>query len=138
VKTETKTIIKYRLERAAESLSDAEKLLESGSLHSTVNRIYYAMFYSVTALLLTKNLSSSKHSGIRALFNREFINKGEANKDLGRFYSEIFEKRQKSDYKDFIEFPKKEVEEWFATAVDFIKDIRELTLNIIDKDEPIN
>ena len=53
----TKTIIRYRLKRARECLMDANSLFNSESLHSTVNRIYYAMYYSINALLLTKNLS---------------------------------------------------------------------------------
>lgn len=104
MKEDAKAIIKYRLERARESLRDATKLFNEGSLHSTVNRIYYAMFYSVNALLLTKNLSSFKHAGVRALFNREFVNKEKIDKVYGRFYSEIFEKRLVGDYKDSSEF----------------------------------
>lgn len=116
MKETTKAIITYKLERARESLTDAKQLYESGSLHATVNRIYYAMFYSVNALLLTKNLSSAKHSGVRSLFSKEFINTGIVDKPFGRFYSEIFEKRQKSDYKDFVEFEK----EGFVNAIDEI------------------
>lgn len=93
MREETKTIIKYRLERAKEFLKDANRLFSRGSLHSTVNRIYYAMFYSVNALLLSRNLSSSKHSGVRALFNMEFVNKEYIDRNYGKFYSEISEKR---------------------------------------------
>jgi len=62
------------------------------------------MFYSVNGLLLSKNLSSSKHSGIRSLFNKEFVNKGLIDKKLGKFYSKMFAERQECDYKDFIKF----------------------------------
>ncbi len=48
LKDATKAVIEYRLKRARESLSDAQHLLQSNSLLSSVNRIYYAMFYSVT------------------------------------------------------------------------------------------
>ncbi len=95
MKENTKTLITYRLERAEESLQDAKILFENAKLFSTVNRIYYAMFYSVNALLLSKNLSSSKHSGVKALFSKEFVKKGLIDKELARFYSKIFERRQK-------------------------------------------
>ena len=132
MKEETKTIIEYRLERSRETLGDAVKLFEEISLHSTVNRIYYAMFYSVNALLLTRNLSSSKHSGVRALFQREFVNKDEVDRTQGKFFSEIFEKRQAGDYKDLVEFKKEDVEEWLQKAEEFIKIIQDLTLKIIE------
>jgi hypothetical protein len=60
-------LIDYRRNRAKETLRDAKILFDSGSLFSSVNRIYYAMFYQVTALLLTENLSSPKHSGVFVL-----------------------------------------------------------------------
>jgi len=134
MKEETKTVIIYRLERANESLRDAKNLFEGKSLNSSVNRIYYAMFYAVNALLLTKNLSSSRHSGVRVLFFKEFVNKREVEEKDGKFYSEIFEKRQLGDYKDMVRFERKDVEIWLNKAEVFVKRIEELTLKIIQQD----
>lgn len=67
---------KYRMEKTKNTLLDAKKYITSATMDFTVNRIYYAMFYSVNALIITKGLSSSKHAGVRALFNKEFVNKG--------------------------------------------------------------
>ena len=69
-------LINYRRERAKETLKDAKVMLDNASLFSTVNRIYYSIFYEVTALLLIKGLSPSKHSGVRSMFNRESIKTG--------------------------------------------------------------
>ena len=49
---------------------------ESGHPYGAANRIYYACFYATVALLLTRNLSSLKHSGVMALFNRHFVRGG--------------------------------------------------------------
>lgn len=73
MKQELKDLAKHRLERAENTLLDAQKYFKNATLSSTVNRIYYAMFYAVNGLLIAKGLSSSKHSGVRALFNKEFI-----------------------------------------------------------------
>lgn len=59
MKRELADLIKYRLEKSKETLQDAKIMFEKASLNSTVNRIYYAMFYAVNSLLLSKNLSSS-------------------------------------------------------------------------------
>lgn len=133
MKETTKAVIKYRLERARESFEDAHILFKSGKLYSTVNRIYYAMFYSVIALLLSKNFSSSKHGGVKALFSKEFVNKELVDRDLGRFYSEMFERRQKGDYRDFVEFKREDVEGWLKKAKNFIEAIEKLTLKIIEE-----
>ena len=67
------------------------------------------MFYIVNALLLTEGLSSSKHSGVLSIFNREFIKKGLFDKELGKFYTKMFEFRQKADYKDMVKFKEEDI-----------------------------
>jgi len=53
-----RALVEYRLEQADESLKAAETLLKEGLLGSAVNRAYYAMFYSVLALLAIDARSS--------------------------------------------------------------------------------
>lgn len=88
-----------------------------------VDRIYCALFYASIPLLHTRGLSSSKHSGVRSLFNEQFVKPGQVDAELGRFYSRMFEFRQKSDYADFVEFEKEKVREWFEKAKQFIREI---------------
>ena len=66
-------LVRYRMARAVETLPEARLMLQDEHLYGAANRIYYACFYAVVALLLTRNLSSSKHSGIMALFNNHFV-----------------------------------------------------------------
>ena len=125
MKQEFIDLAKYRLEKAKNTLSYAKSYVDDTTLDSTVNRIYYAMFYAVNALLITKGLYSSKHSGVRSIFNREIVNKGLIEKQWGEFFTDMFDRRQKGDYKDFVEFEKQDVEEWLKKSEEFI--------NIIDK-----
>ena len=61
----------YRLQQAEESLDEAKYLFDGNrSSRSVINRAYYAMFYSVLALLIFEPYSSSKHSGVLSYFNR--------------------------------------------------------------------
>jgi len=53
-----KDIIIYRRNKAKETLEDAEILFKAGRFPSSMNRIYYACFSEVIALLLIKGLSS--------------------------------------------------------------------------------
>ncbi|RJS73088.1 HEPN domain-containing protein [Methanophagales archaeon] len=119
-------LIEYRRVRAKETLEDAKRLFDAGSLFSAVNRIYYAMFYEVTALLLTKNLSASKHSGVRALFNKEFVKTGKVKVDMGKFFGQMFDFRQKSDYGDFVRFEEDKVNEWLGKAEEFIEELEKV------------
>lgn len=76
MKEELKALARYRLSRAKETLKDGSILLNEGSFNSAVNRHYYAAFYAARALLVTKELDSSKHSGIIALFQNHFVKSG--------------------------------------------------------------
>lgn len=112
---------------------DAQKYFEDATSESTVNRTYYAMFYAVNSVLIAQGLSSSKHTGVRSLFNKEIVSNGLIDKDLGRFYSDMFDRRQKSDYKDFVRFEKEDVGAWLKKAEDFINKLETLTLKIIEE-----
>ena len=68
-----KALSLYRFQRAKETFEDAKILFAKNRLNSTVNRLYYSLFYAILALLETKNLASSKHSGVRSLFNQHFV-----------------------------------------------------------------
>jgi len=69
-------LIKYRLERADESLKAASLMLENNLYIPAINRIYYSMFYSIQSLLVLTENSFSKHGQVKGYFNREYIKKG--------------------------------------------------------------
>ena len=109
MKPEVAELIRYRLAQARESLAEAELLLANGHVRTAVNRLYYACFYAVSALLLTEGHSSLKPSGVRALFGQHWIAPGRLAKDMGRFYRRLFDARQKGDYADLVTFDRAEV-----------------------------
>jgi uncharacterized protein (UPF0332 family) len=102
-------LVQYRQRRARETLQDARILANAGSWNPCVNRLYYACFYVVSALLIQQGLSSSKHTGIRGLFNRYYIRTGKVPKELAQIYNDLFERRQESDYLDFVDFEESQV-----------------------------
>jgi len=126
-------LVNYKRKRARETLNDAKAMFEHARLFSTVNRIYYAIFYEVVALLLTKKLSSAKHSGVRSLFNREFVKIGIVKEKLADFYSKMFDFRQKADYGDFVEFEEEKVRTWLEEAEDFINEIDKVVEGLIEE-----
>ena len=130
MKKETRTLITYRLERARESLEEANILLEQGYGNTFVNRLYYACFYAVSALLLTKGLSSAKHSGVRSLFHQNFVKSGLIETELGQFYDMLFDNRQKGDYADLVRFDPNEVSYWHEEAQEFVQTVE----NIVKKE----
>lgn len=117
-------LITYRMERAAESLEAARLMRDNGMLTSAMNRIYYAMFYAVQAVLITKDASFSKHGQVKGYFNKEFVHKCLFSVQMGKIYNKAFEYRQKFDYVDF-EVPTTDMlDEFVEHAKDFIGEVR--------------
>ena len=48
----SKDLVLYRMARAQETLEDARILANAGRWNACVNRLYYACFYAVSALLV--------------------------------------------------------------------------------------
>lgn len=118
-----KKAIRQRLIRAHETLNEARILEDARHFVGTVNRLYYASFYAVSALLETKELKSSKHSGVIALFNQHFIKPGVIRKELGEFYRYLFDSRQGGDYTDFPDFTAEEVAQLRQSATNLVDEI---------------
>jgi uncharacterized protein (UPF0332 family) len=124
VTEETRVLVKYRIERALESLDEARILLKGGHANTFVNRLYYGCFYAVSALLLSKGLYSSKHSGIRSLFHQNYIRPCIIDANYGQLYDKLFDNRQKADYADLIRFNIDEVHDWLYEAEGFVNTIQ--------------
>jgi uncharacterized protein (UPF0332 family) len=75
------------------------------------------------------NLSSSKHTGVRALFQTNFVKTNIISKDLATFYSTILDFRQKSDYGDYVSFEKQKVQDWLEQAKQFLDFVDRILLS---------
>lgn len=114
-------LVEYRLQQSEESLDEATFLLSGGkSPRSIVNRIYYAMFYAVLALLVDEPYSSSKHSGVLGYFNKRFIKEGLLDESLGVAINRAYELRQRGDYREFLSLSRDQVEPLLPEARSFI------------------
>jgi len=84
--------------KALRSLNAARRNIVEGDYDFGSSRAYYAAFYALQAVLLTKNLSFSKHSGVISAFGQHFVRTGLFPKEFGGYISRLFRERQISDY----------------------------------------
>lgn len=129
IEPEKKEIISFRLKEAEESLSDAIILFNNKSYRSSVNRAYYSMFYSVIALLVNKGISTSKHSGAIACFDKEYVKENVFKKELSKSLHRAFQLRQESDYAELNEIEEEEASDLIQDATEFIDTIKEYIHN---------
>jgi len=95
---DTGELVKVRLEKAEEDIATAEELLLLKRFRAAVNRAYYALFGVTSAVLLTKKLERSKHSGVEAAFNQHFVKTKIIEIEYGKIFDHVRRKREESDY----------------------------------------
>jgi uncharacterized protein (UPF0332 family) len=127
-------IVRYWWDRVQESLGAAQRELAADSYNFAMNRVYYALFYAVSALLLEEGHRFRKHSGVRAAFNREIIKTGRMEQKHGDLYNEIFDDRQAGDYVAFTKFDASYVQEKIDGCERFLADLR-LLIKSLPPDE---
>ncbi len=120
--------IKGLIARAKRYMRSARLLIKDGDYESAVSRVYYAMFYCVEALLLTKGLSFSSHKAVISAFGQHFVKTGIFSKDMSKSLTKAFEKRQFSDYEYTFVITNEDAEEilkegkaFIASVVSFLK-----------------
>jgi uncharacterized protein (UPF0332 family) len=113
-------LIKYRTSRSLETLKEADLLIQNEFWNAAINRIYYACYYAVSALLLKSNIDSNSHKGIRQMFGFHFIQTGLVSKEDGRLFSDLFDRRQTGDDDDFVFYEEETVKIFFHEAEGFI------------------
>jgi uncharacterized protein (UPF0332 family) len=83
---------------AEQALNTAQANLDARDLRATVNRAYYAVFYSASAVLLTEELERRKHSGLISAFREHLIKPGLIEAEYSNIYGEAMVIREDADY----------------------------------------
>ncbi len=119
-------LITYRLQRARDTVQEALDMLEKNHYNASINRLYYAAFYAVSALLVNKEIYPHTHSGTKQMFGLHYIMNGKLPNNYNITYTELFSKRHSGDYDDFLFFDRETVERLIPETKSFIKAIEEL------------
>lgn len=124
---ESKTaLISYRVERAFETLKEADVMIREGFYNAAVNRLYYACYYVTIALLLKYNIQTQTHNGVKSMLGLHFVSKGKLPIKIGKIFGTLFEKRHSGDYDDFAYCDEEMVNDLCLQAEIYINTIEKL------------
>jgi uncharacterized protein (UPF0332 family) len=98
------SLVTYRMQRAKESLLEADVLIEGHFYNAAVNRLYYACYYAVIALLMKNKIAAHTHSGVKQMLGMHFVTTGKIENKYSLFYSQLFNNRMSGDYDDFLQY----------------------------------
>ena len=118
-------LINLNIEKSDKAIQAAELLINNGLLESALNRIYYAIFYIVTALAEKNDFVTSKHSSLIGWFNKKFIYEEKVFKEnIYKIYDKTYKFREKSDYDPLYHATIEDTNEILTEAKIFIETVR--------------
>lgn len=123
---------------AKERLNSAKILLDNNNYKDSIGRSYYAMFTSVRALLAIDGVDYSKHAGVIAYFQKEYIKTGVFEKKYSKYLSQAFQIRNNTDYADFFIASQADAKEQYEKALEFNEVIEGYLQNNVDRFERDN
>lgn len=123
---EKNALIYFKTQKSKDTLKEAIGISQLGYWNAVVNRLYYACYYITTALLFYHGHTAQTHSGVIRLFGLNFVNTGRISRDLGKFYSKLFEMRQTGDYDDLYYLTEEDVKPLIEQSQKYIDEIEHL------------
>lgn len=121
-----RALIAYRIQRAYETLKEAEVMIRESFYNAAINRMYYACYYAVVALLLKHDIQTQTHNGVKTMLGLHFVATGRIPLKIGKTFTTLFEKRHSGDYDDFVFCDKEMVDDLYPQAKQFIETVNYL------------
>ena len=113
-------LVQYRIDIAREKLKSAKILLEAGQYKDSIGRSYYALFSAVRAVLAKDQVDFSKHTGVIAYFQKNYIKTEIFERKYSKYLSGAFQIRNSCDYDDFYIVSKANAEEQYRKVDEMI------------------
>lgn len=120
-----RVMITLELEKAAKTWGQMEVQVNNGVWEMAANRLYYALFHAVSALLISDQHEVGTHRGAVNQFSLYYIKPGIFTKDDGRMYSNLQKLREDGDYNCYIDVEQADVEPYIEPTRQLIDKIRQ-------------
>ena len=106
---ERRIMVELEIERAEKITEQFETLRAQQYWDTLVNRMYYAAFHAVSALMIHNAISVHTHRGALNAFNKEFVRTGVFSADEGHLFSKLEGMRERGDYNCFVDATEEDV-----------------------------
>ena len=100
---ERQIVVNLEMEKAHKTFADMEFCVQQKKWEAAANRLYYALFHAVSALLINDGHNVKSHRGVMALFGEYYIRTGIFDRADGSLLSDLVIMRDNADYNCFYE-----------------------------------
>ena len=119
-------MVEFEIEKS-HRLIEQFPILQDAKLWDTLaNRVYYAVFHSIMALLIQNGLHAQSHKGVSILFSKHFVKEDLLDEEYGSFFARLETMREKSDYTCLFETTEEEVMPMIPKAKELVAKIEGL------------
>ena len=130
-----KIIVELELEKAERILAEYDVLFQAGLWNTLANRLYYAVFHAVSALLVHDEREVGTHKGASIRFQQYYVKTKMFTIEEARFYSRLQTMRESADYNCTFDLSKEEVVNLIEPSRMFIQKIKEYINTETPKEE---
>ncbi len=88
------------VEKSHRNMEQAISNADIGYWDLVANRLYYAVFHALNALMLVDGIKTGTHKGTSAQFGKHYVLTGLFSREDGILYSRLQTMREKADYQN--------------------------------------
>ena len=123
--SERQIIVDREMEKAQKTFEDMEFCANEGKWETAANRLYYALFHALSALLINDGHNVKSHRGVIAMFGEHYVRTGVFERKDGSLLSDLMIMRDNADYNCFFEANEEKIKPHIIPTRNLIDRIRE-------------
>ena len=111
---ERHVLIAHNRKKSQEAIEQVAWLIDNRQWHLAMNRIYYGIYYMLSAVAIQERFETTKHQQLIGWFNKTYIKTGLIDKKHGKSVRRAYENRMEGDYNVLSEFTEDLVRQAFT------------------------
>ena len=123
-------LIRHNRAKAHEAIEQVAWLIENQKWHLAMNRIYYGIYYMLSAVAIQEGFKTTKHQQLIGWFNKTYIKAEILDRKYGQWLNQAYENRMEGDYNVLSEFNEETVKQSFAEMQEVIAAIERLVSDV--------
>lgn len=112
------------LEKSDKNMEQAIRTAELGYWDLVANRLYYAVFHAINAMLLIDGIQTGTHKGTSIQFGKSYVLTGIFSRHDGVLYGQLQTMREKADYQNVFTLDEDDGRKLIESAEDLRNRIR--------------
>lgn len=121
--------IELLIEKSDKNMEQALRVADLGYWDLVANRLYYAVFHAVNAMLMIDGIKTGTHKGSSIQFGKSYVLTGLFSREDGILYGQLQTMREKADYQNIFRLEETEGRILIDSAMDLRNRIRAYALN---------